>query len=84
MTKGSVLIKKQVIEIVVHAQHKDSVHWGDLKDLEAAELGKKKRDPQVFTIKGPRRHEVQVVKNEATRQGLGHPLCCVCMLGVSQ
>ena len=49
----------------------------DLKDFEATEPGKREGDLQVFTIKGPWRHEVQGVKNEALFTGLGDSLCPV-------
>ena len=58
--------------IVSDAQQQDSMDLGDLKDLEACELRKKKRYPQAFPVKGPWRHEVQVVKNEATSTWVGH------------
>jgi hypothetical protein len=72
----------EVIAIVVNAQDQDSVDWGDLKYLEASELGKKKHDLQVFMIKWPWRHEIQVLKNEARRSGLDHSISSLCNLVV--
>ena len=75
-------MKIELKEIVRDTQHQYSVELRDLKDFEATEPGKKEGDLQVFTIKGPWRHEVQVVKNEALSTGLGHSLCPVRILMV--
>ena len=70
-------MKIELKEIVRDTQHQYSVDLRDLKDFEATESGKKEGDLQVFTIKGPWRHEVQVVKNEALLTGLSHSFCPV-------